>query len=162
MPRGGYRENAGKKTTWQSGCKFEDTKPIRVPKVIANRVKQVAHQIDAGSDPITEIDNLKDSNQQLLNENQALRDQLRELEQQNNNLSFQIEQLDQELSKIKSENQSQLSLSFNQSSIEDLKIKSKELLYDESLVRSKDRSPVKKLLCALFEVDKEFYNLKKK
>lgn len=36
--------------------------------------------------------------------------------------------------------------------------KSRELLYDESLVRAKDRSPVKKILSNLFGIDKKFYD----
>lgn len=48
MPRGGYREKAGRKTTWASGCKFEDTKIIRVPKAISNEVLEIAHKLDAG------------------------------------------------------------------------------------------------------------------
>ncbi len=54
MPRGGKRESAGRKSTWVSGCKFEDTKLIRVPTAIANKVLQAAHQIDTGIDLVTE------------------------------------------------------------------------------------------------------------
>jgi len=46
--RGGSREGAGRKTTWVSGCKQEDTKPIRVPKAIAAQLLEVAHKLDAG------------------------------------------------------------------------------------------------------------------
>jgi hypothetical protein len=46
--RGGIRQGAGRKTTWASGCKQEDTKPIRVPKVIANQILEIAHKLDAG------------------------------------------------------------------------------------------------------------------
>ena len=52
--RGGSREGAGRKTTWVSGCKQEDTKPIRVPKVIAERLLEVAHKLDAGE--VIELD----------------------------------------------------------------------------------------------------------
>lgn len=48
MPRGGKRKGAGRRSTWKSGCKFEDTKLIRVPEAIAEQVLQVAHQIDSG------------------------------------------------------------------------------------------------------------------
>lgn len=48
MARGGYREKAGRKSTWSSGCKFEDTKLIRVPVAIAERLLEIAHQIDSG------------------------------------------------------------------------------------------------------------------
>ncbi len=43
----------------------------------------------------------------------------------------------------------------------DLINQSKELLYDEELVRSRDRSPVKKLLSKLFGIDKDFYDKSK-
>lgn len=48
MTRGGKREKAGRKSTWASGCKFGDTKLIRVPSAIASQVLDIAHQIDAG------------------------------------------------------------------------------------------------------------------
>ncbi len=46
--RGGSREGAGRKSTWVSGCKQEDTKLIRVPKVIADQLLKIAHEVDAG------------------------------------------------------------------------------------------------------------------
>lgn len=46
--RGGKREKAGRKSTWKSGCKFEETKLIRVPNSIADKVLAIAHKIDAG------------------------------------------------------------------------------------------------------------------
>ena len=48
MPRGGKREGSGRKSTWKSGCKFEDTKLIRVPKAIADDVLEIAHKLDSG------------------------------------------------------------------------------------------------------------------
>ena len=59
MPRGGRREGAGKKSTWQSGCKFEDTKLIRVPKAITDKVLKSAHDIDSGIDYELETKSLK-------------------------------------------------------------------------------------------------------
>lgn len=47
MPRGGQREGAGRKSTWASGCRFEETKLIRVPSAIADQVLNFAHQLDA-------------------------------------------------------------------------------------------------------------------
>jgi hypothetical protein len=47
MPRGGHREKSGRKSTWKSGCKFEDTKLIRVPKAIAPKLLEIAHNLDA-------------------------------------------------------------------------------------------------------------------
>ena len=48
MPRGGRRDGAGRKSTWVSGCKFEDTKLIRVPVAIADRLLEIAHKLDSG------------------------------------------------------------------------------------------------------------------
>lgn len=48
MPRGGRREKAGRKSTWMSGCKFEDTKSIRVPAAIASELLEIAHKLDSG------------------------------------------------------------------------------------------------------------------
>jgi hypothetical protein len=50
MARGGKRENAGRPSTWHSGCTRNDTTPIRVPKVIAAKVNDYAHRLDAGED----------------------------------------------------------------------------------------------------------------
>lgn len=46
--RGGFREGAGRKTTWESGCTQKDTKPIRVPKAIASELLVIAHKLDRG------------------------------------------------------------------------------------------------------------------
>lgn len=43
MPRGGQRANAGAKSTWNAGA----TKTIRVPIAIADKLLQIARQIDA-------------------------------------------------------------------------------------------------------------------
>lgn len=50
MTRGGKRENAGRPSTWHSGCTRNDTTPIRVPKIIAAKVNDYAHRLDAGKD----------------------------------------------------------------------------------------------------------------
>lgn len=50
MVRGGKRENAGRPSTWHSGCTRNDTTPIRVPKIIAAKVNGYAHRLDAGED----------------------------------------------------------------------------------------------------------------
>lgn len=46
MPRGGARQNAGRKTGWASGCKFSDTQTIRVPKYLAAEVLELARKLD--------------------------------------------------------------------------------------------------------------------
>lgn len=45
---GGYRDGAGRKTSWASGCTYDQTKLIRVPAAIASQVLEAAHKIDAG------------------------------------------------------------------------------------------------------------------
>lgn len=46
--RGGVRENAGRKTSWVSGRRFDRTKPIRVPIEFADQLLAIAHKLDAG------------------------------------------------------------------------------------------------------------------
>lgn len=48
MPRGGRRENAGKKSTWDSGRSFSETKVIRVPIEFSEQLLDLAHKLDAG------------------------------------------------------------------------------------------------------------------
>jgi hypothetical protein len=50
MPRGGVRKGAGKKTSWKSGCKFQETKLIRVPVAISSRLLEIAHWLDEGGE----------------------------------------------------------------------------------------------------------------
>lgn len=50
MARGGAREGAGKPSSWSSGCKYEDTKLIRVSKAIGDKVLELAHKVDEGID----------------------------------------------------------------------------------------------------------------
>jgi hypothetical protein len=47
MPRGGRREGAGGKPTWNYG----KTKPVRVPEALAEKVLEIARIIDEGGDP---------------------------------------------------------------------------------------------------------------
>lgn len=42
--RGGYRDNAGRKSSWQHSA----TQTIRVPKVFAQQLVKIAHQLDNG------------------------------------------------------------------------------------------------------------------
>jgi DNA-directed RNA polymerase subunit RPC12/RpoP len=57
MARGGKREKAGRKSSWVSGCRFEDTKLIRVPSAIADQVLEFAHQLDSG-EPVSETNSM--------------------------------------------------------------------------------------------------------
>lgn len=65
MGRGGVRQGAGKPSSWSSGCKYEDTKLIRVPKAIASRVLELAHKVDEGIDYEIVTKSLKEENQRL-------------------------------------------------------------------------------------------------
>lgn len=44
--RGGYREHAGRKSSWQHG----ETQTIRVPKVFASQLIQMARRLDNGEE----------------------------------------------------------------------------------------------------------------
>ena len=112
MVRGGYREKAGRKSTWVSGCKFEETKLIRVPIAISDRVLEIAHKLDNGES----IDLVTKSNNEIVTE-----------------------------SEDKSYSQSEL--------IE----KGKQIIYDDTQVRTKDRSSVRKYFSLLLGIDRELF-----
>ena len=106
MSRGGRREGAGRKSRWESGCSFSETTVIRVPKVLRNKLLEVAHKLDA-------------EEKIFLDSELSIRDQRY---------------------------------------LDELKKRARILLYDESLVRYKDRSPVKRILSSLFGVDKSYFD----
>lgn len=81
MARGGKREKAGRKTSWESGVKFEETSPVRVPNHIKDKVLEIAHRLDAGED----IDLVSNSKKQELESKLAL------FESENQKLLEQIE-----------------------------------------------------------------------
>ena len=62
--RGGKSDNAGRKSTWPSKCKFADTKLIRVPKYIAEELIVIAKKLDSKN-----IGNFKNKNNQQLVKN---------------------------------------------------------------------------------------------
>ena len=68
MPRGGARKGAGKKNTWNSGSKFNETKVIRIPIKIADKVLKLAHDLDSGLDYELETKSLKQENKRLKDE----------------------------------------------------------------------------------------------
>ncbi|HEY9633114.1 MAG TPA: hypothetical protein V6D14_06900 [Coleofasciculaceae cyanobacterium] len=47
MPRGGARENSGRKPKWNLG----ETKAIRVPVAIADTLMEIAKRLDEGEKP---------------------------------------------------------------------------------------------------------------
>lgn len=113
MVRGGQREGAGRKSTWVSGVKFEDTTVIRVPKNIKVKLSDIAYRLDAGEDidldsnsKIQELESklllLQSDNEVLINQLQNkfldLETQLKkiqELEQENNQLRNSLNNLNQ-------------------------------------------------------------------
>jgi hypothetical protein len=121
MARGGQRDGAGRKSTWSSGCKFEQTKLIRVPSIISDKVLEIAHKLDSGEAIDLETKSL---------------DQIE---------TKSIEQLQLITIQDKSYLQSEL--------IE----KGKQIIYNETQVRSKDRGTVRKYFSLLLDVDREFF-----
>ena len=65
MPRGGRRIGAGRKTAWESGCSFAETTVIRVPKVLKNKILEIAHRLDAGEKIDLDTKSLRDRNNYL-------------------------------------------------------------------------------------------------
>ncbi|MCA1994583.1 MAG: hypothetical protein LDL41_21445 [Coleofasciculus sp. S288] len=47
MPRGGARENSGRKPKWNLG----ETKAVRIPVAIADTILEIARRIDEGESP---------------------------------------------------------------------------------------------------------------
>jgi hypothetical protein len=47
MPRGGARENSGRKPKWNLG----ETKAVRVPVAIADTILEIARRLDDGEKP---------------------------------------------------------------------------------------------------------------
>ncbi|WP_413176521.1 hypothetical protein [Anabaena azotica] len=119
MIRGGQRKGAGRKSTWVSGAKFEDTVLIRVPKNIRDAVLEIAHKLDAGEN----ID--LDSNSKI----QDLQLRLYDLELANKLLIEQIEKykLDLETQSNKIDNLERKEIVTNSISIDnELDTKSKK------------------------------------
>lgn len=52
--RGGYRENCGRPNTWPSECPHKNTKLIRVPIAVADRLMQIARALDAGMEVVVQ------------------------------------------------------------------------------------------------------------
>lgn len=73
--RGGKREKAGRPSTWVSGCKFKDTKLIRVPKDVADRLLEIAHRMDA-KEPLELVTKSKASSKHKAKQLEILKDSL--------------------------------------------------------------------------------------
>lgn len=65
MPRGGRRKGAGRKTAWESGCSFEETTVVRVPKYLKDEILEIAHRLDAGEEIDLVSKSLRDKNDYL-------------------------------------------------------------------------------------------------
>jgi hypothetical protein len=78
MPRGGFRENAGRKSEWASGRTFSETKPIRVPREHSDTLLEIAHRLDAGEAIDLDTESLQQENQHL--------------KEQVNNLKYELDQ----------------------------------------------------------------------
>ncbi len=85
MPRGGRRENAGKKSTWESGRSFAETKVIRVPIEFTDQLLDMAHKLDAG-ESIEIVTNSNEATEELEN----LRDQIGKLQDRLEQLELRL------------------------------------------------------------------------
>ena len=84
MTRGGKRENAGRPSSWASGCTRDDTTPIRVPKYLKDKVDDYAHRLDAGEDLDCVV--------------KSLQDKITSLESELDKLNLSTQQVDTEVS----------------------------------------------------------------
>lgn len=84
--RGGAREKAGRKSSWVSGCRQEETKLIRVPEKLAKELNEIAHKLDAGE--IIDLDT-----KSIREENESLRQEIDLLKQQLSQSSDEIKRL---------------------------------------------------------------------
>lgn len=109
---------------------FEDTKLIRVPVAIADRLLEIAHNLD--------------SEDAIHLETESLRDEVESLKHQ---VDSQSEARQLELIGDTSKHYS----------LDDLIQKGKDIISDESLVRSKDKSSVRKYFGLLLEVDRDSF-----
>jgi hypothetical protein len=95
MVRGGQRQGAGRKSTWESKTKFEDTVVIRVPGKIKDKILEIAHKLDSGD--VIDLD----SNSKI----QELESKVASLELENKSLIEQVEKykydLETESNKVK-------------------------------------------------------------
>lgn len=85
MPRGGRRENAGKKSRWDSGRSFAETKVIRVPVEFAEQLLDMARKLDAGEsiDLVTNSERIDSEEVKILQEViEKLQERVAELESQ--------------------------------------------------------------------------------
>jgi cell fate (sporulation/competence/biofilm development) regulator YlbF (YheA/YmcA/DUF963 family) len=82
MPRGGHREKAGKKSRWESGRTFAETKVIRVPIEFAEQLLDVARRLDAGEsiELVTNSIEATKEVENLIEQVESLQEQVSQLE----------------------------------------------------------------------------------
>lgn len=92
MSRGGRRENAGKKSTWESGRSFSETKVIRVPIEFASQLLDLAHRLDAGESIETVANSIeaKEEVEALRKEVEELQGRIDQLESRLNSFSLKV------------------------------------------------------------------------
>jgi predicted RNase H-like nuclease (RuvC/YqgF family) len=98
MSRGGQRQGAGRKSSWISGVKFEETVLIRVPKQIKNELLVIAHKLDS-----KEVADLVTESKEQEKEKLALQKKILNLEQENNDLKTRIKILEDLVTESKNE-----------------------------------------------------------
>lgn len=76
MPRGGKRDKAGRKSSWSSGVKFEDTSLVRIPSYLKGEVLKLAHKLDAGD--CIDLSQMQSQISMLEDENARLKQELQE------------------------------------------------------------------------------------
>lgn len=84
--RGGARERAGRKSSWASGCRQEETKLMRVPGKLVEQLNEIAHRLDAGE--IIDLDT-----KSIQEENETLKQEINLLKQQLSQSSDEIKRL---------------------------------------------------------------------
>jgi DNA mismatch repair ATPase MutS len=96
--RGGAREKAGRKSSWVSGCRQEETKLIRIPEKLAKQLNEIAHRLDAGEIIDLVSKSIREENEDLKREVGLLKHQLtqsseeiKQLKTEKNSHSAQLE-----------------------------------------------------------------------
>ena len=101
MARGGARKGAGKKSTWVSGCKFNETTTIRIPKTIKAQLLEIAHKLDANEalDSVTKLSDKVTESYRL--ENDQLKIRMKRLEESLARTRVGYQNLEEELKRLK-------------------------------------------------------------
>lgn len=90
MPRGGRRENAGKKSQWHSGRTFAETKVIRVPTEFAEQLLDIARRLDAGNSIDLVTNSEKVDSEEVKEEVKVLQEVIEKLQERVAELEVQL------------------------------------------------------------------------